>query len=115
MWELPRAVWERFLADGDAAALVAAVRATPPLRRPVEADYPAFHCLRDVEAGGQGYRVCRLVDVDDGTERLFLQPTDVPSPVEGVPYWLQGEALRRWVRDEEEYPADDDIDWEQYR
>jgi hypothetical protein len=115
-WELPRAAWERFLADKDAAALLAAVRANPPLRRPVDADYPEYHRLRDVDLGGEAYRVCRLVDPDDGRERLFIEPTDVPAfDSEGVPYWLRGEALRRWVRDETEYPADDETDWESYR
>jgi hypothetical protein len=116
MWELPRGAWERFLGDGDGGALLAALLANPPLPRPVQAEYPEFHCLRDVDLGGRAYRVCRLVDLDDGQERLFIEPTDVPDlVVEGVPYWLQGEALRRWVRDESEYPTDDEIDWEQYR
>jgi hypothetical protein len=116
MWEVSRSAWERFLSDRDGEALRAAVRANPPLRRPVQAEYPEFHCLLDIEVGGRAYRVCRLVDLDDGQERLFIDETDVPNfDAEGVPYWLQGEALRRWVRDEAEHPAKDDIDWESYR
>jgi hypothetical protein len=57
-----------------------------------------------------------LVDLDDGRERLFIEPTDVPDlDRHGVPYWLRGSALARWVREEAECPTDDEIDWEAYR
>jgi hypothetical protein len=115
MRELPKAAWEAYERDQDETALLAAVAAQPE-RRPPDADYPEFHRLRDVELCGQAYRVCRLVDLDDGQERLFIEPTDVPAyDGEGVPYQLQGKALRRWVRDESAYPAKDDIDWDSYR
>ena len=115
-WELPRPAWERFLVDGDAAALLAAVRAKPPRARPFDAEYPALHRIRDVELDGVAYRVTRLLDADDGEERLFIEPTDVPDYAHGgVPYWLQGEALRRWVLGEEASPSKDVVDWEAYR
>ena len=115
MWALPREAWERFLADADGAALLSAIR-TQPQRRPPDAEYPEFHRLCDVVLNGESYRVSRLVDLDDGQELLYIDLTDVPHfDVQGVPYWLQGKALRRWVRDETEYPADEEIDWEEYR
>jgi hypothetical protein len=57
-----------------------------------------------------------LVDLDDGQERLFIEPTDAPSCDQpGVPYWLRGAALARWVREEAACPTDGPIDWEAYR
>ena len=113
-WELPREAWERYLADRDGGTLLVTVRTRPPIRGPVQAGYPQYHRLRDVPVGDQAYRVCRLVDGEAG-EFLFVEPTHVPDfTAQGVPYWLQGEALRRWVRDEVECPAKEEVDWEQY-
>src|SRR5262245_57852119 len=107
MRELPFDVWERFLADGNAPALLVAIRSLP-LREPLhDVAHPSFHRIRDVELDGQAYRVCRLVDVDDGEARLFVEPTDTPDFHRcGVPYWLRGPALVRWVREESVYPTD---------
>ena len=95
--ELPRQAWEQFLSDADGTALVAALRSLPtrgPLR---DVGYPEYHRLCDVELCGSAYRVSRLVDPDDGRERLFISPTDHPDyHARGVPYWLQGAALARW-------------------
>lgn len=115
MRELPRAAWERFPRDGDAPTLAVVVGLLPD-RPPPHADYPAFHRLRDVELAGRAYRACRLAGARDGDERLFIGPTEAPVfGEEGVPYWLTGRALPRWVRDETEHPAKDEVDWEAYR
>ena len=101
MPELPASAWERFLADGDGPALLAALGAIAERGPPRDVDYPEYHRLCDVELSGQPYRVCRLVDVDDGRERLFIQPTDTPDLERpGVPYSLRGAELVRWVRSE---------------
>jgi hypothetical protein len=114
--ELPADAWERFLADGDGPALLARLRVLPTRLAPRDASYPEYHRLCDVDLGGQAYRVSRLIDLDDGRERLFIEPTDVPNFDEpGVPYWPRGPALARWVREEAAGPTDGEIDWEAYR
>jgi hypothetical protein len=116
MRELPASAWEQYLVDNDAVALLALLQSLPTRKPLREATYPIHHRLCDIELGGRGYRVTRLVDLDDGRERLFIEPTDVPHYGEtGVPYWLQGSGLIRWIRDEEALPTDDEIDWESYR
>ena len=42
----------------------------------------------------------RVYDVDDKTSRLFIFPTEYVSEAAGVPFWLCGDALHRWVVDE---------------
>jgi hypothetical protein len=111
-----RRAWERFLEDGDEAAFLEVVRAWPRRRPSADVEYPEIHRICDVELCGQAYRVMRTVDVVDGEERLFVEPTEAPNyDTPGVPYWLQGEGLRRWVVEEGECPAKGEIDWEQYR
>jgi hypothetical protein len=116
MSELPVEAWEKFLADGDGSALLARLRAIPTRQSPRDVSYPAYHRICDVDLGSQAFRVSRLVDLDDGMERLFIEPTDTPDLLEpGVPYWLRGQALSQWIREEETCPSDDKIDWESYR
>lgn len=78
-------------------------------------DYPEIHRLCDVSLGGRAYRVSRPVDLHDNQERLFIKPTEVPDfDVDGVPYLLQGEPLRRWILEEIESPADGPTSWAEY-
>jgi hypothetical protein len=114
--ELPVEAWERFLANGDSVALLVRLRSLPTRPSPRDVSHPEYHRLCDVELGGQACRVSRLLDLDDGQERRFIEPTATPhfdSP--GVPYWLRGAALARWVRDEAQSPSKDEVDWELYR
>src|SRR5262245_5611044 len=105
MWELPAEAWEQFLVDGNGSALLARVRALPTRPTPRDVDYPEFHRLRDIDLEGQAYRVSRLIDLDDGQERLFIHATAVAClDVPGVPYWLRGPALARWVQEEAANP-----------
>jgi hypothetical protein len=105
--ELPAELWERFLADGDDAAMLAAVNGLAEHKPLHDVDYPAWHRICDVELGGRAFRVTRLVDVDDGQERLFIQPTAYPDYQRpGVPYSRRGKVLIEWVRLEESSPTD---------
>jgi len=114
--ELLAVDWERFVKDGDASTLLARIHSTSPRQPPPGVSFPCLHRICDVELGGQAYRVTRLVDLDAGQGRLFIETTDSPDFLQpGVPYWLQGAALAKWVEEESESPSDDEIDWEQYR
>jgi hypothetical protein len=116
VWELPADTWKRFLADGDGEALLAQIRVLPTRSLQSDVSYPEHHRLCDVELGGQAYRVSRLVDLNDGREQLFIKSISTPSYDQlGVPYWLHGSALARWVREESECPTKDEIDWESYQ
>jgi hypothetical protein len=116
MRELSAESWERFLADGDGLALLARLCPLSTRRPPGEVSYPEYHRVCDIELDGRAYRVNRLVDLDDGEERLFIEPTDAPDLLRpGVPYWLRGAALAEWVRQEAACLADDEVDWEWYR
>jgi hypothetical protein len=110
-----RRAWERYLVDGDAVALLTAVREQRCGPLP-GAEYPELHRICDIDLCGRAYRVLRYVDRAGGDPELFLVPTDVPGLDQpGVPYWLQGNALIQWIHDEIERPAEDQVDWEQYR
>lgn len=105
-----RTSWERFLQDDDESAFIGAIRSAK-FERPI-GEYPWLHRISDIQLSNKWYRVIRFVDE---AEQVFIQDCDTPSAEPGVPYWLQGDALRRWIRDEEEAPAKGPIDWEQYR
>lgn len=112
---LPRQSWERFLADRDEAALLAVIRAQAWRPPPRDVEYPEWHRICDVQISGQPFRIHRLVDVEDGEERLFAEPVAKPNLNEpGVPYQLQGEALRHWVLEETRSPSKGPIDWNRY-
>lgn len=115
MQELPSQVWEHFLADGDASALLTSLSLVPSYDRPLDVDYPLIHRICDVELAGQGYRVTRVVNLSDCTETLFINPTNVPDYREpGVPYRLSGSALRRWIEDEIDDPEKGPVNWSEY-
>ena len=109
--------FERFLSDGDQAALLAAVREFGGRAPSKDLDSPVAHRICDVQLDGLGFRVVRVADPDDRTTKLYIYPTDSPSFTQpGVPFRLQGEALWRWVEDELRSPADVDeqVDWSRY-
>jgi hypothetical protein len=113
--ELPSGSWEQFLADRDGAALLAVLASLPLCKPPRDVDYPEIHRICDLELGGRAYRLSRLVDLADGQERLLIEPTEFADFREGgVPYELQGAALRRWVTDETLSSAKGPVAWEEY-
>ena len=114
MQELPVDAWEQFLVERNEPELLA-VLVQLPIVGPPSMEFPAMHRICDVELLGQTYRVCRFVDLIDGRERLFLEPTAFADlEEEGVPYRLRGAALCRWITDESESPSKDAINWEDY-
>jgi hypothetical protein len=114
--ELPVTAWEQFLLTGDADALLATIQMIPDRPKLRGESYPELHRICDIDLGGNAYRLTRLFDPADQTQRLFITRTDVPDfHADGVPYWLQGVALARWVHEETESPSDSAPDWEEYR
>ena len=107
--------YERFLRDNDEAALLAATEALPRHSLSNDVEYPEVHRICDIRLLGKTFRVCRLVDVDDGEVRVFIEPTSFASDEPGVPYWLQGERLLGWIRDETESPSKGPVNWDAYR
>lgn len=115
--ELKKA-WELYLSDSNEASLLNAIeRYSEPL--PKEFDFPYAHRIRDIKIGNHTYRVARIANDD---EPIYIYECETPSfKTEGVPYWLKGEKLQRWVRLEieqeldEDYDPESDINWEMFR
>ena len=108
-------MWEAFARDGNAAPVLAFLRAHPQTGVPCGHGYPALHRVRDVMLGDTPYRLSRCSICD---EELSLAAIDPPTAARlddaGVPYWLTGERLRDWVEDERRQPSKGPIDWEQW-
>jgi uncharacterized protein (TIGR02996 family) len=82
-------------------------------------DYPQHHRLCDVRLRGKPFRVTRCMNCN-GMLQVFRITDSAWSPRSGVPLWLQGQALQRWIEDElatesTDEPADRPSDWERYR
>ncbi len=113
-----KAAWEKYLENSDEQALFDAIqRHAQPL--PAEHEYPFAHRIRDVKLNGAYYRVIRIAN---DAESVFIQSCETPSlEAEGVPYWLSGNQLQRWIRLETEAELDDDYEpesdtnWELFR
>ena len=75
--------------------------------------YPDLHRIADIRLAGIGIRLLRKTSEN---EKLFL--VTIPEPnedVPGVPFWLSGNKLAEWAKEEKENPSDEKIDWEKYR
>jgi len=109
------AAFERFLSDGDEGALLAAVQEFGGRAPSKDVAWPDAHRICDVRLGSSFFRVTRVLDTEDHTTRLYIYPTDVPSLDQpGVPFRLQGDALRRWVEDETHSPTKGPARWSRY-
>lgn len=109
--------WESFLENGDKEALLKAIESfSDPL--PDDFDYPYVHRICDIKICDRTYRVVRLADE---LESVYINECDTGSEVGGVPYWLKGEKLRRWIRLEtgdefdDDYKPESETDWEMFR
>ena len=107
--------YSQFLDDGDVTSFLEAISQHGGRAPSDDVDYPHSHRICDVTLDSRGFRICRVYDVDDRSSRLFVFPSDYVSDHTGVPFWLTGDALHRWVVDEAESPAKAEIDWEQFR
>lgn len=107
--------WEQFLRDGDEGALKLIADQSVSLALPDE-EYPALHRITDIVLKGVGYRVLRHADSESGTESLFIVPQSIPIISDpGVPYWLSGARLFKWIADEIKEPAKGPRNWDAYR
>jgi hypothetical protein len=117
MNELKKA-WEEYLNSSDSDALLSAIeRHANPV--PLGATYPNFHRVCDLQIGFTSFRVSRLAA---DSETIFISPCDTPNFARtGVPYWLQGEQLQRWIRletgleEDDRFQAEADVDWNIFR
>jgi hypothetical protein len=109
--------WELFLKNGDKDAPLKAIENSTDSPSD-DFDYPYLHRICDMEIRGRAYRVVRVADED---ESVYINECDTYSEVGGVPYWLNGEQLRRWIRLETGEELNDDYDpesatnWEMFR
>jgi hypothetical protein len=94
-----RVLWEQLMRDGDSTQLLRFVREHPGVTTTSGQQYPYLHRICDVILEGHSYRLLRHAH---WTQYLILKPIprEIAFPQRpGVPYWLQGEQLRRWVQD----------------
>lgn len=105
MVDILKTAWEKYLEDGDSATLLLAINAYGRAL-PDDCEYPYAHRIRDIAIGTDFYRVVRIADE---FETIYIIPCSTPSvDEEGVPYWLQGAQLQRWVKLASEEVDDDD-------
>ena len=107
--------FEQFQSDGNADRFLIAIFEFGGYPPDSELDTPIAHRICDVNLNDVGYRIVRVVDVDDRSTRLFIYQTEIPNfKSSGVPYALQGDALFQWVMDELENPTEWEVDWGRY-
>lgn len=103
---------EAYLAGGDKLLLENIIKRNPEIITTKSGEIPDFHRIMDIKIKGKFYRLCREIS---NNESLLLKLTNVPSDVDGVPFWLQGEKLKSWANEELENPSDGPIEWDKYR
>jgi hypothetical protein len=106
--------WAECLHKGDWVPLAQLLDKNLAAKEGCSHRYPWNHRLDDVKIGDQAYRVSRCVTCG---EQLTFTPIAMSAinPEPGVPTWLTGDALRRWVSEEEEQPAEGPVNWEVQR
>ncbi len=108
-----KAALESFLDKSDPNSLQHLLTDNSVVCAGVNGDYPNLHRIMDILIGKSWYRVCRKASAD---EQLFFVPIDAPdNTVPGVPLWLEGEQLRKWIEDEEAEPSEGPINWDKYK
>ena len=110
-----REALETYLTSADGAPLIELLEAHPELVvESIPGPYPDCHRICDVVLGRRVLRVLRSTAEDERI--LFLGISlAIRTDEAGVPLWLSGEALRRWVQEEDDDPSDEEVDWERFR
>jgi hypothetical protein len=105
--------YQRFLADGDEQAFA---EAFDDVEIPRDVKFPFVHRICDLEVLGKSYRICRVVDIDARTAKLYVNPlgASIRDDTPGVPFSLEGEPLFRWVLNERDTPSKGPVDWSVY-
>lgn len=102
-----------FLELGDADPLEETIAAFPDLCGELVGEYPDLHRIADIRIGESCFRVCRKTSCN---ERITLVPIEEAiDTITGVPLWLEGEQLRRWVQHESSEPTKGPTDWTKYQ
>jgi uncharacterized protein (TIGR02996 family) len=81
--------------------------------------YPKLHRVGDIRLRGEPYRVVRCIECNGKLEAIKIENSYWRAEP-GVPIWLEGIALQRWIEDELADEAGERImdrptDWERYR
>ena len=107
--------WQKFLNDRNEEELKEQID-NNPIDISINAEYPYFHRLQDISLCGSTYRVNRLFDSETHTEEIIIEETSHPRFDEpGVPGWLTGDKLQKWIIDEVREPAKGPVSWEKYK
>jgi len=70
------------------------------LIRPCNHSYPERHRVCDIEVDGKYYRILRCVTCSERLAFEQIREESACTSVLGLPLWLTGEHLRRWVANE---------------
>ena len=110
-----RVLWEQYLLDGHAMPLLAFIEAHPQSMAACGHEYPHLHRVCDITLSGKAFRVTRCFTC--GEELSFCPiTTDIHRPYEsGVPHWLSGDKLAKWIEDVSNDDPKEPTDWERYR
>lgn len=105
-------LWEHYLLDGASAPLLSFIEANSHHMVACGHAYPQLHRICDVSLERKAFRVTRCLTCGLSFRSIS---SDIASEHAGVPWWLKGEKLARWVNDVSEMDPEEDTDWEQYR
>lgn len=102
------------LETGDSTQLRRVISEDSDSHSQLDGEYPDLHRILDFRDGEECFRVVRKVSMN---EHLSVQSIDCTSfrSEPGVPLWLSGRELRRWVTEEKEEPSKGPVDWSTYR
>lgn len=87
---------------GDPSLVIAYLLEHPSLMliRPCNHSYPERHRVCDIEVDGKYYRILRCVTCSERLAFEQIREESACTSVLGLPLWLTGEHLRRWVANE---------------
>lgn len=106
--------WEVFLICHNDKSLLSYLKEHPESMEECKHHYPENHRICDILLADGYYRVSRCAACG---ERLCFTiiPADAASPgASGIPYWVSGVGLRKWIEEEKEYQQKLEQDQEKY-